>query len=476
MGMADSTNSSGKTAVMTIKLVIFDLDGVLIDSRMIHFETLNKALADINDKYVITMEEHLSTYDGLSTTKKLELLAEKKMLPKEFFNDIWVRKQKYTVEAYDAIKYNWPMIEMFKRLMRESGVKLAVASNSITQTMDMALKQLGVYPFIEISVSNENVKRPKPYPEMYWQCMAHCNVLPSETMIIEDSHIGRKAALASGGNLLAVQNPDDVKVDTILKEIKRLNEEQEKPKNVPWIDKKLNVVIPMAGKGSRFANAGYTFPKPLIEVWGKPMIQLVVENLNIDANYTFIVQKEHYEKYNMGPFLKMLKPGCNIVQTDGVTEGAACTVLLTKEIINNDNPLLIVNSDQYLDWNSNEALYAFSADGIDGGILTFESISPKWSYAAIGDDGFVSDVREKEVISREATCGLYYWRHGRDFVKYSERMVARNLRVNNEFYVAPVYKQAIEDGQKVRCKKIEGMWSIGTPEDLNTFLSQKKEI
>lgn len=458
-----------------IKLVIFDLDGVLIDSRLIHYHSLNKALGDIDARYTITTEEHLSTYDGLSTTKKLELLAEKKFLPKEFFLDIWKRKQKYTVEAYDSIQPDWQKIHVFKRLMREAGVKLAVASNSITQTMDMALQKLGVAPFIEISVSNENVIRPKPYPEMYWQCMAYCGALPSETLIIEDSHIGRKAALDSGAHLLAVQNPEDVKIETILQEIKRLNEEQQKPNNVPWIDKKLNVIIPMAGKGSRFATAGYTFPKPLIEVWGKPMIQLVVENLNIDANYTFIVQKEHYEKYNMGPFLKMLKPGCKIVQTDGVTEGAACTVLLTKDIIDNDNPILIVNSDQYVEWNSNEAMYAFSADGIDGGILTFESISPKWSYAAIGVDGFVEDVREKEVISREATCGLYYWRRGSDFVRFAEQMVARNIRVNNEFYVAPVYRQAIESGQKIRCKRVEGMWSIGTPEDLNAFLAQKKE-
>jgi HAD superfamily hydrolase (TIGR01509 family) len=460
---------------MTIKLVIFDLDGVLIDSRMIHFRTLNKALADIDKKYVITMEEHLSTYDGLSTTKKLELLAEKKFLPKEFFDDIWQWKQKYTVEAYDDIEIDWPKVELFKRLMREAGVKLAVASNSITWTMNIALEKLGLLPFIEIAVSNENVKRPKPYPEMYWQCMSFCNVLPPETLIIEDSHIGRKAALASGGHLLAVQNPDDVKVDTILQEITRLNAEQEKPTNVPWIDKKLNVVIPMAGGGTRFAAAGYTFPKPLIDVAGKPMIQVVAENLNIEANYIFIVQKEHYEKYNMGPFLKMLKPGCKIVQTEGLTQGAACTVLLAKEHIDNDNPLLLVNSDQFIEWNSNEAMYAFAADGIDGGILTFESISPKWSYASIGDDGFVSEVREKEVISKDATCGIYYWRHGSDFVKYANRMIEKNLRFNNEFYVAPVFTQAIQDGKKVRCKKIEGMWSLGTPEDLNYFLSHKKD-
>lgn len=456
---------------MTIKLVIFDLDGVLIDSRMIHFESLNRALGP---KYAITLEEHLSTYDGLSTTKKLNLLHQNKGLPKEKFDRIWQDKQQNTMELYESIEPDSDQIEMCKRLMREAGVKLAVASNSITATMRMALEKKGILHFMETIISNEDVTHPKPYPEMYWKGMSRCGVLPSETLIIEDSHIGRKAALDSGAHLLAVQNPEDVKVETILKEIRRLNEEQKNPTNIPWIDKKLNVVIPMAGGGTRFAAAGYTFPKPLIDVAGKPMIQVVVENLNIEANYIFIVQKEHYEKYNMGPFLKMLKPGCKIVQTEGLTQGAACTVLLAKEHIDNDNPLLLVNSDQYVEWNSNEAMYAFAADGIDGGILTFESISPKWSYASIGSDGFVQEVKEKEVISKDATCGIYYWKRGSDFVKYALRMVDRNLRFNNEFYVAPVYTQAIEDGQKVRCKKIEGMWSLGTPEDLNYFLSTHK--
>lgn len=460
---------------MTIKLVIFDLDGVLIDSRMIHFHSLNRALQDVDEKYIISIEEHLSTYDGLSTTKKLELLEKSKNLPSSQFQFVWEQKQKYTKELYQSIETNTKLVEICKRLMRETGVKLAVASNSITETMRLALEKMGILHFMELCISNENVMRTKPFPEMYWKCMTTCGVIPQETLIIEDSHIGRKAALDSGGHLLAVQNPDEVQFDVIIKEIKKLNEEHEKPKNIPWIDKRLNVVIPMAGRGSRFAQAGYTFPKPLIEVFGKPMIQLVVENLNIEANYIFIVQKEHYEKYSLGHFLNILRPGCKIIQTDGVTEGAACTVLLTKEHINNDNPILIVNSDQYIEWNSNEAMYAFSADGIDGGILTFESISPKWSYASIGIDGFVKEVREKEVISRDATCGLYYWRHGSDFVKYAEQMVLKNIRVNNEFYVAPVYTQAIEDGKKIRCKKIEGMWSIGTPEDLNSFLSQKKK-
>jgi dTDP-glucose pyrophosphorylase len=231
----------------------------------------------------------------------------------------------------------------------------------------------------------------------------------------------------------------------------------------------------MAGAGSRFAQMGYTFPKPLIEVNGKPMIQVVVENLNIEAHFIFIVQKEHYEKYNLKYLLNLIAPGCDIVQVEGVTEGAACSTLLAKEYINTDAPLVMANSDQYVEWNSNECMYAFTADEIDGGIVTFEASHPKWSYAKLGDDGFVSEVAEKKVISNEATVGIYYWKKGSDYVKYAEDMIAKDIRVNNEFYVCPVFNQAIEAGKKIKVKKIQKMWGIGTPEDLNHFLANHKE-
>jgi dTDP-glucose pyrophosphorylase len=231
----------------------------------------------------------------------------------------------------------------------------------------------------------------------------------------------------------------------------------------------------MAGAGSRFAQAGYTFPKPLIEVEGKPMIQVVVENLNIDAHYIFLVQKEHYEKYNLKQLLNLIAPDCDIIQIDGITDGAARTTLLAKELINTKEPLLIANSDQYVEWNSNECLYAFTADEIDGGIVTFEASHPKWSYAKIGDNGFVTEVAEKKVISTEATVGIYYWKHGSDYVKYAEDMIDKNIRVNNEFYVCPVFNQAIEDNKKIKVKRVNKMWGIGTPEDLNYFLNNKGE-
>jgi hypothetical protein len=132
----------------------------------------------------------------------------------------------------------------------------------------------------------------------------------------------------------------------------------------------------MAGAGSRFAQAGYTFPKPLIEVNGKPMIQVVVDNLNVESHFIFIVQKEHYEKYNLKSVLNLISPGCDIIQVDGLTEGAACTTLLAKHLIDNNEPLLMANSDQFVEWNSNECLYAFTTDEVDGGIVTFESNHP----------------------------------------------------------------------------------------------------
>jgi dTDP-glucose pyrophosphorylase len=310
---------------------------------------------------------------------------------------------------------------------------------------------------------------------MYWKCMVALDAFPKDTIIIEDSHIGRQGALNSGANLYPVKDSYDLN-DTIFIEFIEKFEKKERTGQVPWKNKEMNVLIPMAGAGSRFSQAGYTFPKPLIEVHGKPMIQVIVENLNIDAHYIFLVQKDHYEKYNLKQLLNLIAPDCDIVIVDGMTEGAACTTLLAQELINNEKPLLMANSDQYVEWDSNEALYEFGASNIDGGILSFKATHPKWSFAKVGEDGFVSEVAEKNPISDNATVGIYYWKHGSDYVKYANQMIDKNIRTNNEFYVCPVFNEAIEDGKKVRLKTIDKMWGIGTPEDLNYFLENNKEI
>ena len=169
----------------------------------------------------------------------------------------------------------------------------------------------------------------------------------------------------------------------------------------------------------------------------------------------------------------MISPGCKIVQTEGVTEGAACTTLLAKEFIDNDYPLLIANSDQFVEWDSNEFMYSMGADTIDGGILTFRSTHPKWSFVALDEKGFVNRVAEKEPISDIATVGIYYWTKGSEYVKYAEQMIEKNVRVNNEFYVAPVYNEAILDEKRIKTFDVKRMLGIGTPEDLKIFLNDE---
>lgn len=234
----------------------------------------------------------------------------------------------------------------------------------------------------------------------------------------------------------------------------------------------MNIVIPMAGRGSRFARAGYTFPKPLIAVNGRPMIQVVVENLDLDAHYIFIVQQEHYDRYYLDDMLKTMVPGCDVVPIDTVTEGAACTVLLASSLIDNLDPLLIANSDQTIEWESRKVMRAFSEDGVHGGIVTVKSVNPAYSYARLDPQGFVEHTAEKRVISDLATTGHYYWKHGADFVTYARQMIQNNIRVNNEFYVCPVYNQAITAGKKIRTEIVSKMWSLGTPEDLNYYLKE----
>ena len=455
-----------------IKLIIFDMDGVLVDARELHYDALNLALKDVDERFVITREEHLSTYDGLPTSKKLNLLTKEKGLPKDLHNLVWKMKQDKTVELIDHMQYDERMRSVL-RALKGNGYMIHVASNSIKHTVKMMLLRKGLLEYVDEIFSNQDVKNPKPNPEIYLRSIIKAEVSPKETLIIEDSHIGRKAALESGGYLHGVKNPDDVIYKDIIDSICKIDNTTKtiKPK---WQGGRMNVLIPMAGAGSRFEKAGYTFPKPLIEVDGKPMIQVVTENLNIDARHIFIVQKKHYEKYHLKNLLTAINPNCEIIQVDGVTEGAACTTLLAKEFINNDEPLLMANSDQFVDWDSNAFMYSMVGDNIDGGMLTFKSNHPKWSFARLNDDGFVAEVAEKNPISDIATVGIYYWTKGSDYVKYAEQMIEKDIRVNNEFYVCPVFNEAIQDDKKIKIFEIEKMWGLGTPEDLNYFLENRK--
>jgi len=186
--------------------------------------------------------------------------------------------------------------------------------------------------------------------------------------------------------------------------------------------------------------------------------------------YIYIIQKEHRQKYNLDTLLKLITPKCSIVEVDGITEGAACTTLIAKELIDNDVPLLIANSDQFIEWDSSEFFYKMIEQKADGGMLTFKSTHPKWSFAKVDESNNITEVAEKNPISDIASVGIYYWQKGSDYVKYAEQMIEKNIRVNNEFYICPVFNEAICGGKTIKIHNIEKMWGLGTPEDLEYFI------
>ncbi|EAI4427326.1 lipopolysaccharide biosynthesis protein [Campylobacter jejuni] len=240
----------------------------------------------------------------------------------------------------------------------------------------------------------------------------------------------------------------------------------------------MNIVIPMAGLGSRFAKAGFDKPKPFIDVLDKPMIVRVLENLKYkDARYILIARKEHLTKEKK--LVDEIKNNFNVefIPIDKLTEGTACTVLYARKYINNDMPLMIANSDQIVDINIADFINDSFKRGLDGSILTFidKEKNPKWSFAKLNND-LVVEVKEKEAITEFATVGIYFFNKGKIFVESAIDMIIENDRVNNEFYTCPVYNYAIKSGAKIGIYNIDfsKMYGIGTPEDLEIFKAINK--
>jgi dTDP-glucose pyrophosphorylase len=239
----------------------------------------------------------------------------------------------------------------------------------------------------------------------------------------------------------------------------------------------LNIVIPMAGRGSRFEEAGYKNPKPLIPVHGVPMIEVVINNLRPQRphRFTFICQREHALRHGLPKYLYSIAPGSSVILIDGVTEGAACTVLLARSEFAGKRPLMIANCDQWINASVDEYLAAFDRAGTDSFVMTMTSQLPKWSYVQRDANGHVLGMVEKRVVSNEASVGIYNFARGDDFIHAAEAMIAANDRTNGEFYVAPSYSWLSRAGKTIEAYTIgsdqDGMYGLGTPGDLDYFLT-----
>jgi HAD superfamily hydrolase (TIGR01509 family) len=459
---------------MKLRSIVFDLDGVLVDTCNYHYLALNQALTSIaGAEYIITETEHENVYNGLSTRKKLELLTANKNLSIDLHDNINKEKQRITDGYLSNLTIDNEKITILKSL-RSQGYKLYCASNCIRSSVDLILNKIGILNLFDSTFSNEDVANCKPSPDIYLKVLSVSGINAAETLIFEDSYIGLSAAIKSGCNVCPVKNSKQLTLDYIMKSIKYYESDVKGIVNKNLLTKTINIVIPMAGDGSRFAKVGYKDPKPLIDVFNLPMISWVVRNIGFDANYTYITKREHLERYKLDKLLNTITPGCNIITVDSTTEGAACTVLLAEKIINTADPLLICNSDQCLEWDCFQFVFEFLYNNrsIDAKISTFISDgNTKWSYAKLDNNNLVCEVAEKKVISEYATTGFYLWRHGCDFVRSALQMIQKNIRVNNEFYVCPVFNEAILDGKRVTIENCKRMWGLGVPEDLDYFHS-----
>lgn len=466
-----------------IRGVIFDLDGVLVDAVEWHYLALNRALSLFG--YEIKEREHQSIYNGLPTSVKLDLLTQRKGFPKSLHGFANKMKQRYTHQIIATSCFPSTQLSTLLRQLRAEGYVLAVASNSIRSTVELMLEKMAIREHFDIVLSNEDVRKPKPDPEIYQRCLELLHLTPEDVIIVEDSIPGIQAARQVSPNVVIVTGPEEVTSDLIQKAIVTCNERTDPQRSALKLpkdareEKSVEIVIPMAGLGQRFSAAGYQKPKPLIDVLDKPMIQWVVENIkpqNYPSHFTFICNREHLADYSLERYLSTIAPGCTVIAAPGITEGAACTILLAKEKIANSRPLIIANSDQWVDHDIDKFLQLAFQQNAEGLIMTFPATEKKWSYAKTDAAGRVIQVAEKDPISEHATVGIYFFKQGEDFVESAESMIRKDIRTNGEFYVCPVYNQLIESNKNIYIQEIgrDKMHGLGTPEDLDLFLNWKR--
>jgi HAD superfamily hydrolase (TIGR01509 family) len=458
----------------SIKAIIFDLDGVLVNSKHIHFNTFSKSVKQIAN-ISISWEEHTLSYDGLSTKQKLEKMKTSGLITQEQSDEIFKLKQEFTEKEINEQVVPRPYLISLLESLRAKGFILACASNCVRSTVNQFLRILEISDFFSAILSNNDVTSPKPSSEIYLKCFELLGLQPSECLICEDSIYGRLAAKNSGAHLLEIEDAEDLtfeKINAVLQARKS------------YSSKRINIVIPMAGEGKRFKDKGYEKPKPFIPVFEKPMIQWVIENMNLQSKefnlfYIFLCRKEHLLDNTFEDILRRLAIQYTIVPVDKLTEGAACTVLLAENHINTDDPIVIANADQYVEWDTSVFYRCLLNEKYSGLILTFYSPDKndtKWSFCKLDSNLFVERVAEKEWISPNATVGIYGWKHGKDFVAYAKQMISKNIRVNNEFYICPIYNEAIGDKKEFRSLECKKMWGLGVPSDLDYFLAHFKTI
>jgi HAD superfamily hydrolase (TIGR01509 family) len=451
--------------------IFFDLDGVLVDLKELHRDAYISAWNSVTPEHPIDITFH-NKYLEARPTKDKVLICNTVLNTSASILDVNSLKQQITQELLASFE---PISEITDTIhwLKSQGHTIACCSNSILKTMRIVLTKLNIYDSFDLILSNEQVTNSKPHPEIYLKASAFFGVEPTKCLVFEDSEVGKQSAISAGCNVIPVIDSQDITIDFVNMCITNLSRI---PLSVSHPDFHINLVIPMGGLGSRFADKGYSIPKPFLPIHGKSMYKWVIDNM-LPTNpilrdkliIHIIIREEHASLFTQSDV-----EGFQLHRLPRLTEGPACTVLSIKEIINTPMPLIIANSDQHLEWNIDEFYYSLLHPNVDGIISTFNQPDPtdvKWSYAKINESKQVIQVAEKRYISNNASTGIYGWARGCDFVEFAETMIEKNIRVNNEFYVCPVYNEAICSGKRIRIIECLKMWGLGVPADYEYFLA-----
>jgi len=447
--------------------LLFDLDGVLIDLKELHRDAYITAWNHISPQSPIDILFHTTHLEARPTKDKV-VLCNQILQTSVPVGEVSALKQRLTEQLIGDFKGLATVTETICWL-KSQGHRLACCSNSIRKTIDIALTKLEILDQFDLILSNEDVIQSKPAPDIYLKAASHFGVAPQECLVFEDSVVGRRAATEAGCRVIPITNASDLTIE-FLKICIDAGSRIATPKTI-------HLVIPMGGLGSRFEKEGYTIPKPFLPIFGKEMYKWVIENmmpqtpaLRALVQVHIIIREEHRTLFQN-------TQDVHLHTIPALTEGPACTVLAIKDIINTSDPLVIANSDQHLEWDSDAFYYSLFHPAIDGVISTFSQLDPtdiKWSYAKTDANQNVIEVAEKRYISSNASTGIYGFSKGSDFVTFAESMIQKNIRVNNEFYVCPVYNEAIRAKKSIKVLDCFKMWGLGVPKDYEIFLANWK--
>jgi HAD superfamily hydrolase (TIGR01509 family) len=462
------------------KAIIFDLDGVLVESKDLHYEALNEALRAVaGDAFVIPRGEHESIYDGLSTNQKLVMLSRNKGLPEHLQQAVFIRKQEITLEMFSSQIRPDKDIKATLAALKHLGFQVAVASNCIRASVVALLEAIGVIQFVDAFFSNEDVKDPKPAPDLYVKAAAAFACRPDEVIVIEDSVKGFEAAIRAGANLCRVRSPHDVRLPFLLEFVAQL---ENRP--LPF----LNVVIPLARPTHQFWLDGpdrlpSEVPVQLMDVQGKCLLRWMCDLVKPSSgtvHFIFIVRESHVAKYHLNSLLPAVTDffPTRVLAAHSDRLGAMSSVMLARDLINTDVPLLVYDGGHYLRWEKSgkklvgvdDLLSRVGTAEADIAVTVHEDNDPRWSYVQTEPNSTkVVGAREKFAVSNKACTGMYLWGRGTNFVSVAEQIVAAKATIRGQFYLAPMINFAVAAQLKVTAVPVAKNWSLRTMSEVTMF-------